>query len=386
MENVYGPIAVSTESAPVREQPKPTRWVPPDGPIFPLADNRPYEPPLPPKPKPKPQVPPRMGPAEKPPPLRDAGKRYFADAAVKASEATPATDDGLVAACLALLAEDTGRVLMIQRAIADDDAAAGKWEFPGGHIDAGETPFEAAQREWAEETGIALPDDAVSSNQWNGSNGIFRGYVFRVPAEASIDLLNRDLTINPDGDAFTAVAWVDPADFANHNLRDELLADVNLVRGALGAPAVNDAVQKQTFFDESKHPRGQPGNAGQFTSGQASGKPSDDSGSAKPNESPSKPQPASKPSPSSAAGGDGAKPAKPVAPSGDGHSHGDPGHDAQPATGTPTRRQPRFTGEIVDSRGTGDSISTGRRQGKTSLGDGPRTTAPISRSSESEAR
>lgn len=36
------------------------------------------------------------------------------------------------AASLAVLAEDTGRILLLQRALDPNDRAAGKWEFPGG--------------------------------------------------------------------------------------------------------------------------------------------------------------------------------------------------------------------------------------------------------------
>lgn len=33
-----------------------------------------------------------------------------------------------------------------------------KWNIPGGMVDSGETPWNAAVREWTEETGIELPD------------------------------------------------------------------------------------------------------------------------------------------------------------------------------------------------------------------------------------
>ena len=38
---------------------------------------------------------------------------------------------------------------------------AGQWAFPGGRVDAGETPEETALREMHEEIGLALPDSAV---------------------------------------------------------------------------------------------------------------------------------------------------------------------------------------------------------------------------------
>ena len=56
----------------------------------------------------------------------------------------------LVAAC-ALIDAD-GRILMSQRPAGKDHA--GKWEFPGGKVEAGETPEKAVTRELYEELGV----------------------------------------------------------------------------------------------------------------------------------------------------------------------------------------------------------------------------------------
>ena len=58
----------------------------------------------------------------------------------------------LVAAC-ALIDED-GRVLLTRR--PEGKPMAGLWEFPGGKIDAGETPEAALVRELREELGITV--------------------------------------------------------------------------------------------------------------------------------------------------------------------------------------------------------------------------------------
>jgi 8-oxo-dGTP diphosphatase len=60
----------------------------------------------------------------------------------------------------AALIDDEGRVLVQQRAAGK--SLAGLWEFPGGKVEAGETPERALVRELAEELGIAVPPDALA--------------------------------------------------------------------------------------------------------------------------------------------------------------------------------------------------------------------------------
>lgn len=57
------------------------------------------------------------------------------------------------------LIDKQGRVLMQQRDFAA--AHGGLWEFPGGKVDPGESPEDAAVRELAEELGIVLTVDAL---------------------------------------------------------------------------------------------------------------------------------------------------------------------------------------------------------------------------------
>jgi 8-oxo-dGTP diphosphatase len=56
----------------------------------------------------------------------------------------------LVAACA--LIDPDGRVLIAQR--PEGKAHAGRWEFPGGKVERGETPEQALVRELREELGI----------------------------------------------------------------------------------------------------------------------------------------------------------------------------------------------------------------------------------------
>ncbi len=47
-----------------------------------------------------------------------------------------------------------GRLLLLRR--PEDGACPGLWEFPGGKIEPGETPFDALAREWMEEIGVTV--------------------------------------------------------------------------------------------------------------------------------------------------------------------------------------------------------------------------------------
>lgn len=138
-----------------------------------------------------------------------------------------------IAAGVCVRAADTGRVLMLQRGLFPGDDAGGTWEFPGGRLNVGETPGYGAIREWCEEVGFPVFPGSLPRGQWDGSNGKYQGFVYEVPSEDNIDLTLRESALNPDGDKFEAIAWVNPADFDGHNLRPELLADIGLVRAAM---------------------------------------------------------------------------------------------------------------------------------------------------------
>ncbi|MGW8387107.1 NUDIX domain-containing protein [Streptomyces albidoflavus] len=126
---------------------------------------------------------------------------------------TAPPEEGVTVAGLAVKAADTGRVLMIQRALEDGDPAAGMWEIPGGHLEDGESALAAALREWAEETGSAYPATASIVGSWTAPNGIYRGFVAVVPSEAAVQINTphgeRPLS-NPDdptGEATEVTAW-----------------------------------------------------------------------------------------------------------------------------------------------------------------------------------
>ncbi|MFF1600819.1 NUDIX domain-containing protein [Streptomyces mirabilis] len=127
--------------------------------------------------------------------------------------ASSKSDAAIKVAGLVVKAADTGRVLMIQRALDDEDPAAGTWEFPGGHGEDDEDPLQTAIREWGEETGSTLPGTTSIVGSWTAPNSIYRLYVAVVPTEASVPINtphDERRIANPDdpvGDATEVTAW-----------------------------------------------------------------------------------------------------------------------------------------------------------------------------------
>ncbi len=93
-----------------------------------------------------------------------------------------------------LLVDPDGQVLLARRRDGQG------WAFPGGHIEAGETPEQAARRELTEETGLDAPE---SLSEWTRriKDGVdFTTFVGRVPAPATPAL----------NDEHSRSAWVQP--------------------------------------------------------------------------------------------------------------------------------------------------------------------------------
>ncbi|UFU14625.1 phage portal protein [Curtobacterium sp. C1] len=175
--------------------------------------------------------------------LNDAGRAQVRKAA-----------GDLVAAGLAVRAADTGRVLMLQRALDDADPAGGTLEFPGGHIEGDETPLQAAGREWAEETGVPVPPFGTIGSSW--SSGVYQGTVYTVDQESSVPVRGDGVIVNPDdpdGDAVEAILWVDPAALTgNPMVRPELAANLDQVLPLLLPDTADEAepTPPQSAFTE----------------------------------------------------------------------------------------------------------------------------------------
>jgi 8-oxo-dGTP diphosphatase len=109
---------------------------------------------------------------------------------------TPTTSDFVVAR--ALVASE-GRTLLVRRAAWD--SLPGRWELPGGKVDAGETVILALARELEEETGMMLSAAGflVTRDLYTRRGRVIREHVFLAETVGAI-------TLSDEHDAY---AWAD---------------------------------------------------------------------------------------------------------------------------------------------------------------------------------
>ncbi len=100
-----------------------------------------------------------------------------------------------------------GRVFFQQREGGEglSDSAAYMWEFPGGHVDPGESRYEAAVREFAEEVGVPIPSSARLIG--TVERGSWTGYVLSLPKMTDLDLTNRRPNHKDSGDPIARQWW-----------------------------------------------------------------------------------------------------------------------------------------------------------------------------------
>lgn len=112
---------------------------------------------------------------------------------------------GVPIACVgAVVKDDTGRLLLIQRGHEPD---AGRWSLPGGRVEAGETDAEALVREMREETGLTVAPGSLIG-------------ALRRPAAGGRVLDIRDYAATVTGGVLTPgddaadVRWVNPVELS----------------------------------------------------------------------------------------------------------------------------------------------------------------------------
>jgi 8-oxo-dGTP pyrophosphatase MutT (NUDIX family) len=89
-----------------------------------------------------------------------------------------------------LLVDPRGRILM-QHRDANAHVSPNQWAFPGGKIEPGETPDEAARRELLEETGLRVPAVEplweLTRPSVSNADGLVEMHIFCAPTEATQD-------------------------------------------------------------------------------------------------------------------------------------------------------------------------------------------------------
>ncbi|HUE22892.1 MAG TPA: (deoxy)nucleoside triphosphate pyrophosphohydrolase [Bryobacteraceae bacterium] len=110
-----------------------------------------------------------------------------------------------------------GRILICRRSALQ--AHALKWEFPGGKVEAGETPPQALRRELQEELAV----DALVGDE-------LERYEFRYPGKSAILLIFyavADFSGEPRNCVFDEIRWVAPGELPQF---DFLEGDVEFVK------------------------------------------------------------------------------------------------------------------------------------------------------------
>jgi 8-oxo-dGTP diphosphatase len=105
------------------------------------------------------------------------------------------------------LFDGDGRVLIAQRPAGK--SLAGRWEFPGGKLAAGEEPYAGLVRELREELGIEV----------RGAKRLMR-YAHQYPGRTvSLDMwIVTDWSGDVHGHDGQALAWVEPARLGEHDI------------------------------------------------------------------------------------------------------------------------------------------------------------------------
>lgn len=123
---------------------------------------------------------------------------------------------------ICLIEDDDSRLLFLRRA---PDRALGPnlWGFPAGHIEAGESPRECAQREIAEEIG---PDARVRELRALGPiRDSFYGGVYEIHLH-HLRWLGGAIVLNPE---HTRYRWADATSYRALELMDGIEEDIALL-------------------------------------------------------------------------------------------------------------------------------------------------------------
>ena len=94
----------------------------------------------------------------------------------------------LVAGCLVI---DSGRLLLLRRG---NEPRIGTWTFPGGYVDLGETPAQAALRETLEEVGIRVTPNGLLGVYADAQNPIAAVVAYLARAGTDVPRVSSEAT------------------------------------------------------------------------------------------------------------------------------------------------------------------------------------------------
>lgn len=107
----------------------------------------------------------------------------------------------------AAIIEKNGKILIAQR--AKNDGLCGKWEFPGGKVEAGETLQDCLKRELREELGISAEvGDYYCSSSFYHKDSLFEMCMFKV------HVFEGEITLHEH----SAIAWVSVNELSNYDM------------------------------------------------------------------------------------------------------------------------------------------------------------------------
>ena len=114
-----------------------------------------------------------------------------------------------------LIIDNEGRCLVLKRSMASK-GNPGKWDFPGGKVDTGESLDEAAKREVLEETGLKVSIGRVLGSAESESPSSRIAYII---LEGSV--LSGEVRLSDEHEDF---GWVTPEELGKYELVNQFRA------------------------------------------------------------------------------------------------------------------------------------------------------------------
>lgn len=193
------------------------------------------------------------------------------------------SEDGREIAAGVMFVDPSADVLLLRRSSTEENFA-GHWAFPGGKGDRGETAEQAASRECLEEIGYEPEELILIDEKVTPKGMVFLTYAS--PSKRFVPVLNKEHSgyawfplrelptpMHPAVAALLSVIQqADKFTYREGDLEEVEDDEVDDIEDpSVVAHVDEDDFAEDEAFQESKHPRGQPGNAGQFTSGSGGG-------------------------------------------------------------------------------------------------------------------